>query len=84
MTGARTGWSAGTTTGGEWLTILGSHWAAPPLYPTAEAAEAAIPANLHQSTAEAMVVRYVRETWHPGVASGRAYRIIDPPTGAAP
>lgn len=34
------GYAVGTTDGGEWLTILGSHWETIPLFSTAEAAEA--------------------------------------------
>lgn len=78
---AREGWSAGTTTGGQWLTILGSHFRVPTLHPTAAAAEAAIPATLTGPLRAELVVRYVRETWHPGVTGdGRAYRIVDLPT----
>jgi hypothetical protein len=45
----RKGWAWGTTTGGEWLTIAGSHWAAPLL---AESREDAVPypANIINST----------------------------------
>lgn len=75
---AREGYSAGTTDSGEWLTILGSYHAAPVLYATMAEARAAIPANLHPSLAERMVVKLVREVYHPGVTgSGHAYRIIE-------
>lgn len=80
MTAPRTGWSAGTTSGGEWLTILGSQFCSPDLHATAAEATAAIPATLTGRLRDELVVRYVRETWHPGVTgNGRAYRITDPP-----
>jgi len=70
----RKGWAWGTTDGGEWLTILGSHWSAPLLADTA--AEAALPeAASAPWLRDRMVLAHVTETWHPGVASGRAYRI---------
>jgi len=34
------GYAVGTTDSGEWLTLLGSHWEAMPLFRTAEQAEA--------------------------------------------
>jgi hypothetical protein len=33
------GYAVGTTDGGEWLTVLGSHWATIPLFETPEMAE---------------------------------------------
>lgn len=75
----RLGYSAGTTDSGEWLTILGSHHAAPTLYATEAEARDAIPADLGPWLADRMVVKLVREVYHPGVTgSGRAYRIVKP------
>lgn len=70
----REGWAWGTTDGGEWLTILGSHWASPTLADTA--GDAVLPeAAAAPWLRDRMVLAHVSEVWHPGVASGRAYRI---------
>lgn len=72
----RRGWSWGTTgTGKEWLTILGSHWAAPPLVERRE--DAIKNAAYHQPwfADQGVTLALVVEVYHPGVESGRAYRI---------
>lgn len=63
-----TGYSWGTAEGGEWLTILGSHWAPPVLTDHPEEAKRPHPS--------ANVLARVERCYHPGVASGRAFRIL--------
>lgn len=79
----RQGWAWGTTDGGQWLTILGSHYERPVL--TATAGEAVRPAAYNApwfADERAPILAYVVEVWHPGVASGRAYRIDQAATAA--
>lgn len=68
MTAPREGWAAGFVYTGRWLTISGTHWEPATLYDTQQEA------TEHRSGD--MVVRYVREVWHPGVESGRAYKVV--------
>jgi hypothetical protein len=53
----------------EWLTIPGSHWEVPPLTETPQAAKRPYPAA-------ADTLALVERWWHPGVGSGRAFRIV--------
>lgn len=65
----KTGYAWGLLIGSEeWLTIPGSHWDAPPLTETPQAAR--------RPYAEADTLALVERWWHPGVGSGRAFRII--------
>ena len=75
----REGWAYGTTDSGDWLTILGSHWKAPDL---ALEAGGAIRPDV-EWIQDRLILARVRETWHPGVASGRAYRILEVAARAA-
>ena len=70
----RSGWAWGTTDSGEWLTILGSHWAPGVLVPTAEEAIRPVVADAEWNAGR-FFLAYVSEVYHPGVSSGRAYRI---------
>lgn len=80
----RQGWAWGTTGAGEWLTILGSHWERPALAATAEEAVRPEAYDAPWFAGEhAPILAHVTEVWHPGVESGRAYRINRTATGAA-
>lgn len=70
----REGWSWGTADGPEWLTILGSHWGSPILAATADEAIKPEALNAEWNTDRAALA-HVTEVYHPGVASGRAYRV---------
>ena len=69
------GWAWGEIIGeGEWLTVLGSHYRAPVLHSTPDAARAA--SVDAPGWCQAVVAR-VRMVYHGGVASGRAFRILE-------
>lgn len=63
------GYAWGSTSGGKWLTIAGSHWRAPALTETPEQAQRPYPA--------ADTLARVERWTHPGVESGRAFKILD-------
>jgi hypothetical protein len=81
----RSGWAYGAVAGGEWLTIHGSAYQRPVLYPARElAAEALEASSLRDS---GLSVAHVTEIWHAGMTGPRpcAYRITPgtcpPPAG---